>query len=135
MKKFFLGSQTHLIDLSLLLLRLVFGGLIVVIHGWAKIQNIEQLKSGFPSIWGMGGEMSLYLAIFAEFVCGAFIVLGLFTRLATIPLIITMAVAVFIIHGHDGIGKMELGIIYGTVFIILLLAGPGKYSVDQLIKS
>lgn len=135
MKKFFLGSQVYLIDLCLLLLRLTFGGLIVVVHGWAKLQNLDKLKEGFPNIMGMGIETSLYLAIFAEFVCGAFIVLGLFTRLASIPLIITMAVAVMIIHSHDGIGKMELGIIYGIVFIVLLLAGPGKFSVDRLIKS
>jgi putative oxidoreductase len=72
------------------------------------------------------------MVIFAEFFCALFIIIGLFTRLATIPLIITMSVALFKAHNVDIFGKGELAGLYLTCFLVLLLLGPGKVSVDGM---
>ena len=60
--------------------------------------------------------------------------MGLGTRLATIPLIITMLVAVFIVYGAAGFDKKEMGLLFLLVYVFLLVCGPGKYSIDHLIS-
>lgn len=83
---------------------------------------------------GVGAEVSLVLAVFAEAICSILIILGLGTRLATVPLIITMATAAFIVHASDPFGRQELPILYILAFVTLLITGPGKYSIDQRLK-
>src|SRR5437868_8829238 len=82
-------------NFSMLLLRLVFGVMVLVNHGYMKMTNFSTLQTKFYSFLGMGAEATLLLSIFAEVFCALFIVLGLFTRFAAIPLVITMLVAVF----------------------------------------
>ena len=77
---------------------------------------------------------SLALTVFAEFFCSILIIIGFGTRLATIPLIVTMIVAVFIQHASDPFQRMELGLMFLFAYLTILVAGPGKYSVDGMIR-
>lgn len=119
-------------DIALLLLRLCFGGLMFINHGIPKVARLGA-EGGikFADPLGMGPEISLWLALFAELGCAALVVLGLFTRLATVPLIITMAVAAFIVHGDDPFKEMEGALLFLIPYIALLLLGPGYYSADE----
>lgn len=129
------ATNGRLTDLSLLLLRVTFGGLMFINHGLGKFNKLMaggEIK--FASVFGMGPELSLGLAVFAEVLCAIMIVLGLFTRLAVIPLIITMLVAIFVIHISDPFKKMEMAIIYLIPYLVLLWNGSGKYSVDEYIS-
>ncbi len=121
-------------DLSLLLMRFSFSMLLLLNHGWPKVLNFEKAFSSFPDPLGVSAEVSYSLAVFAEVFCPVLLVFGLFTRFATIPLLITMGVAVFIVHGGDSLAKQELGLVYFVAFLTLLLAGPGKYSLDSRFK-
>jgi putative oxidoreductase len=87
----------------------------------------------FPPIFGMSPALSLSMAVFAEVLCSIFILVGFGTRLATVPLIVTMLTAVFAIHAADPFAKKEMGILYLLVYIILLVTGSGKYSIDGLV--
>src|SRR5215213_8060906 len=80
---------------AMLLLRLGAGSLIMINHGLDKLMHFAQKASGFADPFYIGSTTSLALVVFAEFFCGAFIILGLFTRLACIPLVIAMSVALF----------------------------------------
>lgn len=120
--------------LSLLILRLVFGGLMLWNHGLPKLQKLLAGNTSFADPLGMGPEASLYLAVFSEFLCGLFLVLGLFTRWVSIPLLFTMFVAAFIVHWSDPLGDKELAIAYMAVYVVLLLKGGGRYSLDHLIR-
>jgi putative oxidoreductase len=84
-------------------------------------------------VFGMSHFLSLSLAVFAEVICSLFILLGFATRLAVIPLIITMLVVVFYIHADDPFGKQEMGLHYLLTYIMLLIMGSGKYSIDNLL--
>lgn len=134
MKKLF---QTKLnntsIDLSLLLLRLATG-VFMLTHGFPKLQRLLAGEMQFGDPIGLGPEVSLVLAVFAEVVCSILIVLGLGTRLAAIPSIVTMAVAAFIAHGADPFGRKELALLYLVGYVVLLLSGSGKISVDRIIS-
>ena len=121
-------------DLALWLLRIGFGGLMLV-HGLPKLASVFRGEWAFANPIGIGEEASLFLTVFAEFVCSIFVILGLFTRWACIPLIITMLVAVFIIHGGDPLSDKELALIYLIGFTAIFISGPGKYSLDARIKT
>lgn len=121
-------------SLGLLLLRLAFGGMMIFGHGWPKLiklLNESPVKFGDPI--GVGPGASLALAVFAEVVCSLLIMLGLFTRWATIPLIITMFVAAFFVHIDDPFAKMEKALLYLVPYIYLFLVGGGIYALDHLI--
>ena len=103
----------------------------VINHGCGKLEKLMgagPIKFGDPL--GIGVEASLSLAVFSEVVCAIFLVVGLFTRWAAIPSLITMLVAAFIVHGGDPIGDKESALLFGTGYLILLLMGAGRYSLD-----
>ena len=117
---------------GLFILRIAVGGMMLT-HGWPKVGKlfVEPIKFADPV--GLGPEISLWLAVFAEIVCAGLLVLGAVTRLAAIPLIITMAVAAFVVHGDDPFGKQELALLYGAGTITLLCTGPGAFSIDHIV--
>ncbi|MCW5908369.1 MAG: DoxX family protein [Chitinophagales bacterium] len=119
--------------IALLVMRLCFG-IAMMPHGYKKLLTYSEKKDGFMDFMGLGGPTSLALVIFAEFVCSGFIVLGLFTRLAVIPLIVAMSVAFFKAHNAELFGDGETSAIYLSGYIAILLLGPGKISVDGLVK-
>ncbi len=119
--------------LALLFLRLTGGGIMLAAHGFSKLMNYSAMSSSFPDPIGVGSQVSLILAIFAEVLCSLFLIIGLFTRFAAIPLIVTMMVAALIVHGSDPFAQKEMALLYGTIYIALFLAGPGQFSVDRLM--
>lgn len=117
-----------------LILRLSLGGLMLVQHGYPKLMNIVDGNMGFADPFGIGTSASLVFTVFAEFICSILIILGLGTRLASIPLIATMLVVVLVIHLHDGMEKQEHGLVYLLPFIALLFMGSGKFSLDAILN-
>lgn len=116
----------------LLVARIVFGVLLMS-HGIAKLQNFEALSATFPDPLGVGSGVSLVLAVFGEVVCSAGFIVGLFYRLALIPMAFTMCVAFFAVHGGDPFAARELALVYLSVFALMYVAGPGRYAADTLI--
>jgi putative oxidoreductase len=134
MKKYLFSIRPVGSDLALLLLRVASGGMMAYAHGLPKTQKLLAGDMGFADPIGIGQEASLVLAVFAELVCGLLLVFGLFTRLVLLPLIVTMAVAVFIVHADDPFSKQEFGLLYLVPYLVLLLKGPGNWSMDKLLK-
>jgi putative oxidoreductase len=120
-------------NLGTLLLRLGAGALIIP-HGYSKLVHFSAMKSSFMNFLGLGSMISLVLVIFAEFFCGMFVILGLFTRLTVIPLVIDMSIALFKANKGDVFGEGASAALFLTCFLALLLFGPGKASVDGLIN-
>jgi putative oxidoreductase len=134
MKKLFsIRCSDNALSFAALILRLGAGTLIMVNHGLDKLMHFAEKAPRFADPFGIGTTTSLSMVLFAEFFCAVFIILGLFTRLACIPLIIAMSVALFYAHNGDFFGKGELPAIYLTCFITLLFTGPGKVSLDRFI--
>lgn len=133
MKKFFSTSYSDTaFNIGMLLLRLAAGAMIIP-HGYAKLKGFSKMSGQFADPFHIGSTLSLSLTIFAEFFCGMLIVLGLFTRLASIPLIIAMAVALFYAHHGDIFGKGEMAALFLSIFLTILLVGPGRASVDGMM--
>lgn len=122
-------------NLSILLLRLAFGLLLIANHGLPKLKNFDAMQYKFYNFLGMGSTFSLVLVIFAEVFCSMFIILGLFTRFAVIPIIIEMCVAIFGAAAGKPITESELAVLYLTASLVLLFVGPGRVSVDGMMKA
>lgn len=121
-------------DLGLLILRLYLGLAMMLAHGMPKLLGFSEKVGQFADPLGLGSATSLSLAIFAEVICSGLLVLGLFSRLALIPLMITMATAFFVIHGADPFQKKELALMFLISYMALFLTGPGRYSVQEFFK-
>ena len=127
------GSHTQSMNYVLILLRLAIGVLMLT-HGVGKFLKLfgdEPISFADPI--GIGETASLVLAVFAEVVCSILIILGLVTRLSVIPLMVTMFVAVFIIHAGDEFKVLELPLLYLLVYFTIAFTGPGKFSIDKYI--
>jgi len=120
-------------DVLLLFLRVAVG-LLLLSHGYPKLLKlISGQPISFASIMGMGPTLSLALAMFAEFFCALFVMFGLLTRFAAIPIVFTFLVIVTLVHGADPLPQRELPYLYLIVYVIILFSGPGKYSLDYLL--
>ncbi|KOS08406.1 hypothetical protein AM493_17530 [Flavobacterium akiainvivens] len=131
MKKLFTPVSLNT-DLATLVLRLIFGGMFTY-HGWGKLAMYDEMLKMFGDPIGLGTELSLVLTIFGEFICGILIVLGLFTRLAVIPVFITMLVAYFVAHGNDDFMVKMLPFVYMLLCFVVFILGSGRYSLDAAI--
>lgn len=121
-------------DVALLALRLIFGFCMAFLPGLSKLKKLfgdEPIE--FMNFMGLGDSVSLALVVFAEFFCSILLFFGFFTRLATIPLMFTMLVAVFYAHWSDPFSDKEHGLLYLGAYLAIFLMGPGRYSVDAWI--
>ena len=111
-------SNTTKVSLLLLAVRIIFG-ILLMNHGIQKWSSFQELSTVFPDPLGIGSPLSLGL--------------GFLYRLAIIPMIFTMIVAFFVVHANDVFAVKELAFIYLVVFILMYIAGPGKFSIDHII--
>lgn len=130
---FFGRLQSLLEDSGKLILRLLFGLSLAVNHGWPTITSALSGHTDFPDPLGIGTEITMAMAGFAEFICALFVVAGLFTRISVIPILINFSVAFFIFHSGDPFGRKELAYLYLSSMSAIMLLGSGKYSLDYLL--
>lgn len=118
------------------LARITIGGLFLQ-TGWGKVHNLPQIIEYFRSLGIPAPEIQAPFASATELVCGALILLGLFTRVASVPLIVTMTVAIATakkadVHAFDDLfGIVEY--LYIVILAYLGIAGPGPLSLDNLL--
>lgn len=124
--------NTVTVSLFLLAVRIIFG-ILLMNHGIQKWSNFQELSATFPDPIGLGSPISLGLAIFGELICSIGFIIGFLYRITMIPMILTISVAFFVVHANDIFATKELAFIYLVVFTLMYIAGPGKFSIDQII--
>ena len=117
-------------DAGKLFLRVSFS-LMLLPHGWSKINRLFAEDIKFSDPIGIGEVPSLILVAFAEFIVPMLIILGFKTRWFSIFPIITMVVVVFIHKWGQGFLEIEKALLFLSGFIAIALIGPGKYSIDK----
>ncbi len=133
MKSFFSTKYSNAaFNIAMLVLRF-FLGLILISHGYPKLVHFSTMRHKFMDFMNMGSTLSLALILFAELFCGFLILIGMFTRLAAIPVVIGMGVVFFVASNADLFGEGERGGMYMATAFLLLLCGPGKASVDGMM--
>lgn len=120
-------------ELGQLILRGWLGLTMLINHGIPKLMKFNELSANFPDPFGIGPKFSLGLALFAEVLCSALLVVGFLARFAALMLAITMGVAFLVVHKAAlaaGPASGELAFIYLAGFLALVFTGAGQYSVD-----
>jgi putative oxidoreductase len=125
-------SQPHP-DVGLLWLRLAGSALLLHVHGWPKLVHYSVELTRIEDPFGLGAQFSLVMAIFAEVLCPLFIAAGLFTRLACLPIIVLLTVAMLAVHPDWSIAEGQFGWLLLIIFVAIALCGPGRYSFGALL--
>ena len=122
--------MTSTYHIGLFLLRFTFSAM-MLFHGIPKLLNLIQGTLMKSDPIGIGVLATTVLVVIAEAICPLLIIIGYKTRFASIPVIITMGVAAFIVHGADPIGVKEKALLFLFAFVAIALLGAGKHSVDR----
>ena len=123
--------------LAPLVMRLFFGYFWLE-TGWANLHNLDAFTERFVG-WGIPfPAFSATLSSMTDLVGGALLMAGLLTRLTTIPMIINLVVAIALVviknvGGFDDFVELD-EFVYILILFWLLMAGPGKVSLDTLIN-
>jgi putative oxidoreductase len=124
-------------EVALTVLRVVIG-VVFFMHGYQKwfTMGIPGVTGFFTQIGAPLPRISSYVVATVELVGGAMLVLGAFTRLIAIPLMIDMATAIILVHAKNGFFApkgVELVMTLMTGALVLALAGPGAASLDKAL--
>lgn len=119
-------------NFSILSLRLALGILMILQHGYPKLMHFSKYQYNFFDPFHIGSRWSLVLVIFAEVFCSLFVLFGFLTRIAVIPLLINISVALFMYHRGQALEHTELAWHFITGYLVLLFVGPGKVSLDAM---
>ncbi|MBM6608644.1 DoxX family protein [Enterobacteriaceae bacterium RIT814] len=125
-----LFSQPPRINAGLFFLRLTGCLLLLHVHGLPKVFNFSEELTRIEDPFGLGPWMSLLPAIFAEVVCPILILIGLFTRLACLPIIGVLLVAMVFVHPEWSVAEGQFGWLLLIIFTTLAITGPGSWSVN-----
>ena len=133
MKKLLSTSYTNIsFNLATLILRICLG-ILMIPHGYDKLVNFAAYKKDFMNFLGTGPTISLALVVFAEFFCSIFLIMGLFTRLVVVVLIIEMLVVIIKSHDMKIFADGEHGALFLAGYLAILLLGAGKASLDGIL--
>ena len=139
MKNLLLNKKSLFPETSYLILRFTFGIMMCYYHGWSKLlsdtSRWERLGNTLTKWIGFDAlKIPLgFMAAFSESICALFIAIGLLTRPAAFLLGITMLVASSKKLSEAGVDGSELPILFLILSLVILLRGPGKYSLDNTL--
>lgn len=124
------------VDAALLVLRVCAGLSLFFKHGTEKLFHFSAMSAHFPNPIHIGSTPSLVLALIGDAICSILIVLGLATRWACLFAFVNIFVAWSLVHHFEFFGQSaghgELMFLYLTAFLTILIAGPGRFSLDRL---
>jgi putative oxidoreductase len=104
------------------------------VHGWEKIAHYQQELRSIPDPFGLGREVNLAIAIFSDVFCAGLVMIGLLTRLASLSILGTTLVGLLFVHLDDPWHGRDVPMVYSIMFLLILLLGPGKYSLDGTLS-
>jgi putative oxidoreductase len=117
-------------DLGLLFLRISGAAFLLVVHGLPKLLNFQTELTRIEDPFHMGAQLTLMLAIFAEVLCPLLIAIGVFVRLACLPIVFLLLVALVVVHPHWTLEEGQFGWLLLIIFTTVLIAGPGRLALN-----
>jgi putative oxidoreductase len=121
-------------DWGLLWLRLAGSLLLLQVHGLPKLLHFSEQLTLIEDPWHLGATPTLCLAIFAEVLCPLPIILGLFTRLACLPILAVLLVALVFVHPEWSIAEGQFAWLLVIVFGAIFISGPGAIAVARRLQ-
>jgi len=117
-------------DIGLLFLRVSGGLFLLWVHGLPKLLDFTAQLQLIEDPFHLGSHLTLILAIFAEVLCPLLIVAGLLARLACVPILFVLLVALLVVHPQWSVAEGQFGWLLLIVFTTVLIAGPGRLAIS-----
>jgi putative oxidoreductase len=128
-----ISPTIQLFDLSMLLFRMGISIELIVVHGFKKlgvgVTEAEQIPNplNLPEVFNHG------FAVASSLFFPIFVIVGLFTRLAIVPMLTVTLTGYFVLHWNDSLLVKDVPFMYSVVYLLVLALGPGRYSIDYWI--
>lgn len=116
-------------DAGLFFLRIAGSFMLAYVHGWPKVMNYAHELTVIEDPFGLGPHFSLWSALIAEIVCPLFIMAGVATRLACLPVLAVLLVSMLVVHPGWSIAEGQFGWLLLIIFVTIALCGPGRWRV------
>ncbi|KHA71904.1 LysR family transcriptional regulator [Pseudomonas chlororaphis] len=117
-------------DIGLLFLRVSGGMFLLWVHGLPKLLDFTAQLQLIEDPFHLGSHLTLILAIFAEVLCPLLIVAGLLARLACVPILFVLLVALLVVHPQWSVAEGQFGWLLLILFTTVLIAGPGRLAIS-----
>ena len=117
-------------DVGLLFLRVSGGLFLLWVHGLPKLLDFSAQLQLIEDPFHLGSHLTLMLAIFAEVVCPLLIVAGVLARLACVPILFVLLVALLVVHPQWSVAEGQFGWLLLILFTTVLIAGPGRLALN-----
>lgn len=118
-------------DLGLLFLRISGALFLLWVHGLPKLLNYSEQLQLIEDPFHLGANITLLLAIFAEVLCPLLIIAGVLVRLACLPILAVVLIALLVVHPEWTLFEGQFGWLLLIIFTTLLISGPGRLVLGQ----
>lgn len=118
---------------ALLFMRVSGALLLLQVHGLPKLLHWQSELQRIEDPFGLGAPLTLGLAVFAEVLCPLLLIAGVFARLACLPILAVLLVALVFVHPQWTLEEGQFAWWMLILFGGLALAGPGAYRLDRLL--
>jgi len=117
-------------DIGLLFLRVSGGLFLLWVHGLPKLLDFNAQLQQIEDPFHLGAHLTLCLAIFAEVLCPLLIVAGVLARLACLPILFVLLVALLVVHPQWSVAEGQFGWLLLILFATVFIAGPGRLALN-----
>ncbi|NNA59384.1 DoxX family protein [Pseudomonas koreensis] len=117
-------------NIGLLFLRVSGGLFLLWVHGLPKLLNFNAQLQLIEDPFHLGAHLTLCLAIFAEVLCPLLIVGGVLARLACLPILFVLLVALLVVHPQWSVAEGQFGWLLLILFATVFIAGPGRLALN-----
>ena len=117
-------------DFGLFFLRVSGGLFLLWVHGLPKLLNYNAQLQVIEDPFHLGANVTLMLAIFAEVLCPLLIIAGVLVRLACLPILAVLLIALLVVHAQWSLDEGQFGWLLLILFTSLLIAGPGRLALN-----
>ncbi|KAA5840839.1 DoxX family protein [Pseudomonas chlororaphis] len=118
-------------DLGLLFLRVSAGLFLLWVHGLPKLLDYSAELQRIEDPFRLGANLTLILAIFAEVLCPLLIVAGVAVRLACLPILAVLLVALLVVHPQWSLAEGQFAWLLLILFSSIFIAGPGRLALND----
>lgn len=121
------------LHLSLLVFRVLLSAELIYAHGLKKLGVGVDQAEVIPNPLHLPDSFNSLFADVANLVCPLFVIAGLLTRVAILPILAVTLTGYFVLHFKDAPLIKDTPYMYSLSYLLLMVLGPGKYSVDHYI--
>lgn len=114
---------------GLLFLRVSAALLLLQIHGLPKLLNWSTELQRIEDPFGLGATLTLAMAVFAEVICPVLLILGVFARLACLPVLAVLGVALVVVHPEWSLEEAQFAWLFTVLYAGLAITGPGAWAI------